>query len=111
MQEARRRPTRRNPRWVHAAGRAARPSPRTSGLKGLLNEMRQAEDTIRATEDRIRNSEKEANQLVAPARPPERRHGSPAQTPSLHPLRPMKSAQHSGADFTTRVSQYFAGPV
>ena len=32
MQEARRRPTRRNPRWVHAAGRAARLSPRTSGL-------------------------------------------------------------------------------
>ncbi len=32
MQEARRRPARRNPREVHAAGRAARLSPRTSGL-------------------------------------------------------------------------------
>ena len=32
MHEARRRPTRRNPRWLHAAGRAARLSPRTSGL-------------------------------------------------------------------------------
>ena len=32
MQEARRRPTRRNPRWVHAAERAARLSPQTSGL-------------------------------------------------------------------------------
>ena len=32
MQEARRRPTRRNPRWVHAVERAARLSPRTSGL-------------------------------------------------------------------------------
>ena len=34
MQEARRRPTRRNPRWVHAVERAARLSPRTSGLDG-----------------------------------------------------------------------------
>ena len=32
MQEARRRPTRRNPREVHAAERAARLSPQTSGL-------------------------------------------------------------------------------
>ena len=35
MQEARRRPTRRNPRWVHAVERAARLSPRTSGLKSV----------------------------------------------------------------------------
>ena len=34
MQEDRRRPTRRNPRWVHAVERAARLSPRTSGLGG-----------------------------------------------------------------------------
>ena len=32
MHEARHRPTRRNPRQVHAAGRAACLSPRTSGL-------------------------------------------------------------------------------
>ena len=34
MQEARRRPTRRNPREVHAPERAARLRPQTSGLKG-----------------------------------------------------------------------------